>query len=58
VLLYPFFLEGAVLNRSLMQPDGIHPNPAGVDAIVARITPLAERLVRQARGEHVTPTQK
>ena len=55
-LFYPFFLEGVVLDRSLMQPDGIHPSPAGVDAIVSRMTPLAERLVQQARGERATPT--
>jgi acyl-CoA thioesterase-1 len=49
-LFYPFFLEGVILDRSLVQPDGIHPNPAGVDAIVERITPLAERLVQQAQA--------
>ena len=26
VPLYPFFLDGAVLENGLMQPDGIHPN--------------------------------
>jgi acyl-CoA thioesterase-1 len=49
VLFYPFFLEGVVLDRSLVQPDGLHPNPKGVDAIVKGIEPLAERLVQQAR---------
>jgi acyl-CoA thioesterase-1 len=48
-LFYPFFLEGVILDRSLVQPDGIHPNPRGVDSIVERITPLAERLVQQAQ---------
>jgi acyl-CoA thioesterase I len=58
-LFYPFFLEGVVLERSLMQPDGIHPNPAGVEAIVKEITPLAERLVQQARTRRAeTPAQK
>jgi acyl-CoA thioesterase I len=37
---YPFFLDGAVLQEGLMQPDGIHPNARGVDVIVERITPL------------------
>jgi acyl-CoA thioesterase-1 len=50
VLFHPFFLEGVILDRSLMQPDGIHPNPQGVDKIVAAIQPLAERLVQQARA--------
>jgi acyl-CoA thioesterase-1 len=49
VLFYPFFLEGVALNRSLVQPDGLHPNPAGVDVMVKGMQPLAERLVQQAR---------
>src|SRR5215510_2532802 len=49
VLFYPFFLEGVALDRALVQPDGLHPNPAGVDAIVKRIQPLAERLVQQVK---------
>lgn len=40
VPLYPFFLEGVALEPSLNQPDGIHPNAAGVDAIVERFTPV------------------
>lgn len=39
VPLYPFFLDGVVTERALMQPDGIHPNAAGVAEIVRRITP-------------------
>ena len=58
-LFYPFFLEGVALDRALVQPDGLHPNPAGVDAIVKGIAPLAERLVQQARTRRAaTPTQK
>ncbi len=37
--LYAFFLEGAVGEPELMLPDGIHPNAAGVAAIVERILP-------------------
>ena len=40
VPLYPFFLDGAVLQPGLMQPDGIHPNARGVESIVARTAPL------------------
>jgi acyl-CoA thioesterase-1 len=59
VLFYPFFLEGVVLDRSLVQPDGLHPNPQGVDAIVKGIQPLAERLVQQARARRAgAPAQK
>jgi acyl-CoA thioesterase-1 len=57
-LFYPFFLEGVALDRALVQPDGLHPNPAGVDAIVKGIAPLAERLVQQARTRRIGPAQK
>ena len=40
VPLYPFFLDGAVLTDGMMQPDGIHPNARGVEAIVDRIAPF------------------
>lgn len=36
---YPFFLDGAILQPGLMQPDGIHPNARGVAAIVERMAP-------------------
>jgi acyl-CoA thioesterase-1 len=39
IALYSFFLDGAVLQAGLMQPDGIHPNARGVQVIVERITP-------------------
>ena len=59
VLFYPFILEGVVLNRALVQPDGIHPNPAGVDAIVKGMQPVAERLVQQARARRTgAPAKK
>ncbi|MBY6239639.1 arylesterase [Methylosinus sp. Sm6] len=41
--LYPFFLQGAFGNPALMQEDGVHPNAAGVQRIVAGIAPLVER---------------
>ncbi|HEU4358665.1 MAG TPA: arylesterase [Xanthobacteraceae bacterium] len=50
LLLYPFFLDGVAGEGSLNQGDGLHPSAAGVDAIVARILPKAEELVRQARS--------
>ena len=43
--LYPFFLDGVVTDQQRMLPDRIHPNPAGIDAIVARVIPMvAEKL--------------
>jgi acyl-CoA thioesterase-1 len=49
VLFYPFFLAGVANERRLNQPDGLHPNAAGVDVIVERIEPQAEALVEAAR---------
>lgn len=43
--LYPFFLEGVALDPTLNQPDGIHPNAAGVKIIVAAVLPEVERLL-------------
>lgn len=39
VPLYPFFLEGVAADPNLTQPDGLHPNEAGVAEIVRRILP-------------------
>ena len=47
-LLYdPFFLDGVAGDPALNQADHIHPNPAGVKIIVARIKPLVETLLRE-----------
>lgn len=50
VPLYPFFLDGVAGNPALSQPDGIHPNAAGVQVIVGRILPDVRALLggRQA----------
>lgn len=45
--LYPFFLEGAITQADLMQNDHIHPNAKGVQVIVAKMLPAAEKLVGQ-----------
>jgi acyl-CoA thioesterase-1 len=45
VLFYPFFLDGVALNPKLNQADGMHPNPAGVKVIVARMLPMVKKLV-------------
>lgn len=41
--LYPFFLDGVALDRSLNLPDGMHPNAKGVQVIVQRMLPMVER---------------
>ena len=50
VLFYPFFLDGVAGNLKLTQPDGMHPNPAGVGIIVERILPKVEELIGRARA--------
>lgn len=45
--LYPFFLEGVAAVPALNQADGIHPNAAGVDAIVARLLPSLRAFLAQ-----------
>ena len=39
VPLYPFFLDGVAAQAPLLQNDGMHPNPRGVEVIVAGILP-------------------
>jgi len=50
VVFYPFFLDGVAADPKLNQGDGLHPNTAGVDAIVARILPRVEELIAKARA--------
>jgi acyl-CoA thioesterase-1 len=50
VVFYPFFLDGVAADPKLNQVDGMHPNAAGVDVIVARILPRVEELVVRSRG--------
>lgn len=48
VPLFPFFLDGVATMAALNQRDGIHPNAAGVKAIVERITPAVVELIRSS----------
>ncbi len=45
----PFFLAGLPGHPALVQADGIHPNAAGVDIEVARLLPLVELLLADAK---------
>ena len=49
-ILYPFFLDQVAAKPELNQPDGIHPNPKGVDRIVEDILPKVEELIAKAKG--------
>ena len=50
VALYPFFLDGVAGDPKLNQADGMHPTAEGVEAIVERITPSVEALLKQVRS--------
>ena len=58
VALYPFFMAGVIDRPELKLADGLHPNPRGVDELVARILPAAERLITEIkahRGKRPSP---
>jgi acyl-CoA thioesterase I len=46
VPLVPFLLEDVAGVQALNQPDGLHPNPKGVDVIVARLSGPVETFLR------------
>jgi acyl-CoA thioesterase-1 len=48
-ILYPFVLDGVALDPKLNQEDGIHPNPAGVKVIAARLFPYVQKLIVEAQ---------
>jgi len=50
LVFYPFFLDGIVTDPKFNLGDGIHPNQAGVDVIVARILPKTEELIARVRA--------
>jgi len=49
VALYPFFLDGVAADPKLNQKDGMHPNEAGVEIIVARMRPAVEALIAKVK---------
>ena len=62
LVLYPFFLAGVAGERGLNLDDGLHPNPKGVEAIVAGILPSVEiflgRLTQAAPRPAAEPASK
>jgi acyl-CoA thioesterase-1 len=52
VVFYPFWLDGVALNPKLNQADGMHPNPAGVKIIVARMLPYVKKMLAQIPSEN------
>jgi acyl-CoA thioesterase I len=49
VLFYPAFDDAFVDDARLKLPDGLHPTPAGIEAVVTRILPAVETLIDRAR---------
>jgi acyl-CoA thioesterase-1 len=49
VALYPFFLDGVAGDPKLNQADGMHPTAEGVAAIVERIEPSVEGILKQVK---------
>lgn len=45
--LHPFFLQGVAGERALNQPDGLHPNFAGVKRMVLEIAPRVAEALRR-----------
>jgi acyl-CoA thioesterase-1 len=43
VPLYPFILDGVAQDATLNQPDGLHPNPAGVEVVVKHLLPFVTK---------------
>ena len=51
VPLYPFFLDGVAGQPQFLLDDGMHPNAAGVDRMVARAVPAIEKLLPAAPAD-------
>ena len=48
-ILMPFFLEGVAGDRTLNQPDFIHPTGAGYAVVVENLLPYVEQAIQQAQ---------
>lgn len=49
-ILMPFFLEGVAGDRTLNQPDFIHPTGAGYTVVVEKLLPYVEQALQQAQA--------
>ncbi len=45
VLFYPFFMDGVIDKKELLQSDGLHPTAHGIAVIVGGIYPTVEKLL-------------
>lgn len=51
VAFHPFILDGVVTKAELQLEDGMHPNAKGIDVMVERLLPVAERFVSTILAE-------
>ena len=51
LLLYPFFLDGVVVDPKLNIGDGLHPTGEGVAKIVSGILPKVEAVLARVRAK-------
>ena len=49
-LLYPFFLDGVLMDKKLNLDDGMHPTAGGIGVIVERILPSVEELIARVKA--------
>ena len=56
--LYPFFLDGVALDKTLNLDDGMHPNAKGVAKIVEGIMPKVEELLQTVEKKRATVQSK
>ncbi len=50
VVLAPDLLDGLLADRTLRQPDGLHPNRAGVRLLASRLAPAVAQALREAKA--------
>ncbi|WP_462324301.1 arylesterase [Desulfoplanes sp.] len=55
--LYPDFLEGVLATPGLTLDDGLHPNPDGVETIVAGILPLVKTILASIADHNTMRTR-
>jgi acyl-CoA thioesterase-1 len=57
LILYPFFLEGVLMDAKLNLDDGLHPNAKGIAEITRRILPTVEELTARVRTKATAATK-
>jgi acyl-CoA thioesterase-1 len=58
LILFPFFLDGVALDKTLNLDDGLHPNAKGIARIVENIMPKVEELLQQVNATGATLQSK